>query len=99
MVRGMGTASFPSMPPRRRRARGHIEELPSGSFRASVYAGVDPLTGHWRYVRETTKTHDAAEVALTKLQRQVDEDRHPKSAITVGRAVEQWLEVARLASQ
>jgi hypothetical protein len=25
--------------------RGHIHELPSGSFRAMVYAGIDPLTG------------------------------------------------------
>ena len=25
-------------------AKGHIEQLPSGSFRVSVYAGTDPLT-------------------------------------------------------
>jgi integrase len=24
---------------------GHIEQLPSGSWRAKVYAGTDPLTG------------------------------------------------------
>jgi len=41
------------MPPRRRRPRGHIQELPSGSFQAIVYAGVDPLTGEERYLRET----------------------------------------------
>ncbi len=35
-------------------------------------------------------------MALTRLQGQVDEDRHPKSDITVGRAIEQWLEVASL---
>ena len=29
------------MPPRRRRPRGHIENLPSGRFRAVVYAGID----------------------------------------------------------
>ena len=27
------------MPPRRRRQRGHIEQLPSGKYRARVYAG------------------------------------------------------------
>jgi integrase len=26
-------------------SREHIEELPSGTFRAVVFAGVDPLTG------------------------------------------------------
>ena len=34
--------------------------------------------------------------ALTQLQRQVDEDQHPKSDITVREAIEQWLEVAAL---
>lgn len=37
-----------------------------------------------------------AEKALTKLQRQVDENKQPKSSITVGQAVAQWLEVADL---
>lgn len=84
------------MPARRRRPRGHIEELPSGSFRAVVYAGADPLTGRPRYLRETVKTFTAAEVALTRLQGQVDEDRHPKTDITLSRAIAQWLEVAQL---
>ncbi len=43
-----------------------------------------------------TEQSDAAEIALTRLQGQVDEDRHPKADITVGRAIEQWLEVATL---
>lgn len=77
-------------------SRGYIEELPSGSFRAVDYAGTDPLTGKLRYVRETAKTYATAEVALTKLQRQVDEDQHPKTAITVRQAVTQWLDVAEL---
>lgn len=91
-----GLRYLPPMPRRRRRARGHIEQLPSGSYRAVVYAGIDPLTHKARYLRETAKTYDAAEVALTKLQRQVDEDRHPKSHVTVGKAIAQWLEVAEL---
>ena len=84
------------MPARRRRPRGHIAELPSGSFPANVYAGVDPLTGRPRYLRETAKTYEAAKLALTRLQSQVDEDRHPKTDITLGQAIEQWLEVADL---
>jgi integrase len=81
---------------RRRRPRGHIEALPSGSYRAKVFAGLDPLTHKRRYVVETAKTYRAAEAALTKLQRQVDEDQHPKTAITVQQAITQWLEVAEL---
>ena len=48
-----------AMPRRRRRARGHIGQLPSGRFRAIVYAGIDPLTRKERYLRETAKTYDA----------------------------------------
>ena len=61
-----------------------------------VYAGIDPLTGKQNYLRETCTTYDQAELALTRLQSQVDEDRHPKSGITVCQAVSQWLEVAEL---
>jgi hypothetical protein len=60
------------MPQRRRRARGHIRELPSGSFQVIVYAGKDPLTGKERYERQTAKTYQAAEIVLTKLQARVD---------------------------
>lgn len=84
------------MPPRKRRHRGHIETLPSGSFRAVVFAGTDPLTRRPRYLRETVASRDAAEKALTRLQGQVDEDKHPKSNITVRQAIESWLEVAAL---
>jgi integrase len=86
----------PFMPQRRRRARGHIRELPSGSFQAIVYVGKDTLTGKERYERETAKTYQAAEIALARLQVRVDEDRQPKSDLTVRQAIEQWLEVARL---
>jgi integrase len=61
-----------------------------------VYAGIDPLTGKQNYLRETCATYDQAELALTRLQSQVDEDRHPKSGITIRQAVSQWLEVAEL---
>lgn len=79
------------MPQRRRRARGHIRELPSGSFQAIVFTGRDSLTGKDRYVRETAKTYQAAETALSRLQVQVDEDKHPKSDLTVRQAIDQWL--------
>jgi len=85
-----------SMPPRKRRTRGFIEQLPSGSYRAVVYAGTDPLTGRPRYVRETVKTREEAKKAVTRLQGQVDEDKQPKSNITVRQAIAQWLDVAEL---
>ncbi|MFB9742562.1 tyrosine-type recombinase/integrase [Pseudonocardia sulfidoxydans] len=81
---------------RRSRPRGHIEQLPSGSFRAKVYAGTDPLTRKRRYLVETVATASEAERVLTRLQHEVDENRHPKSAITVNQAIEKWLEVAKL---
>ena len=84
------------MSPRKRRPRGTIGQLPSGSWRARVYAGTDPLTGKPRYLRETAETYAAAKTALTRLQYQVDEDRHPKTAITVRQAIDQWLDVAEL---
>ena len=65
------------------RSRGHIETLPSESFWARVYAGLGPLTRKRRYLVETVASESAAKIALTKLQRRVDEDRHPKTAITV----------------
>jgi len=71
------------MPPRKHRQRGYIGQLPSGSYRVVVYAGTDPLTGKPRQLRETVKAYDEAEKALTRLQREVDEDRQPKSNITV----------------
>jgi hypothetical protein len=40
----------------RRRPRGTVAELPSGSLRVTVYAGVDPLTGEEHRLRETAKT-------------------------------------------
>src|SRR4051812_10424752 len=83
------------MTPRPRR-RGYIEELPSGSFRAVVSVGTDPLTGRPSYLRETVGSRREAEVALTKMQRQVDENRHPKAAISLGEAIERWMSVAKL---
>jgi len=60
-----------------------------------VYAGIDPLTGRQRYLKETAADEDEADVVLTRLLGRVDENRHPKSAITVGEAIRRWLEVAR----
>lgn len=77
----------------KRSTRGNLTVLPSGNIRVRVYAGIDPLTGKRRYLTET-HSPDEAEIALTRLQNQVDEKRHPRSKVTVGQVIEQWLEVA-----
>jgi integrase len=38
---------------RRKRTRGEVEELPSGSLRIRVYAGIDPVTRKRHYLTET----------------------------------------------
>jgi integrase len=48
---------------------GHIEQLPSGSWRAKVYAGVDPLSRREIRLRKTCRTERAAQIALGKLTR------------------------------
>jgi hypothetical protein len=83
-VHGAG-ASVPFVPQRRR---------PAGTSANSRPGASTPLTGKERYERETAKTYQAAEIMLTRLQARVDEDRHPKSDLTVRQAIEQWLEVA-----
>ncbi len=83
----------------KRRTRGYIETRPKrikGRFRAVVFAGTDPLTGKPRYLRKSADTYAQAEVELTKLLTQVDEKRHPRSAISVLQLIEKWLEVAQL---
>jgi hypothetical protein len=55
-----------------------------------------PLTGKERRLKATARNYAEAEVALTQLQRQVDEETHPKTALTIGQAIAQWLEVAKL---
>ena len=74
IARGISRPYGASVPPRFRR-RGHIEKLPSGSFRAMVFVGIDPLNRRRRYLRATCKTRVEAEKELTRLQRDVDQDK------------------------
>jgi integrase len=48
---------------------GHIEQLPSGFWRAEVYAGKDPLTGREIRFRKTRKTEVEAQLELGRLLR------------------------------
>ena len=82
---------------RRARERGQVEELPSGSLRVTVYAGVDPLTKRRHFLREVipagpTAAADA-EKALRRLVVQVDEQRSPRTAATVEQLLERHFEL------
>lgn len=44
----------------RRRARGSISRLPSGSLRVRVYAGTNPVTGRQRCLSETVAAGSTA---------------------------------------
>ena len=77
-------------------ARGHIEKLPSGSFRVHVYAGTDPVTGTPRRLKQTCPDEAAAAAALGRLLSQAAGDRFPDREATLGQALGKYLEVADL---
>lgn len=81
---------------RRKRARGSVEELPSGALRVSVYAGFDPLTGRRHYLREVippgTKAAADAEKAMRRLAGQVDERRNPRTNASLDQLLDRYLE-------
>ena len=73
---------------------GHIEQLPSGSWRAKVYAGVDPLTRREIRLRETCRTERAAQIALGRLLEQAAVGRQPESNVTVATLMDEYAEIA-----
>jgi hypothetical protein len=77
-------------------ARGHIEKLPSGSYRVHVYAGTDPVTGKPRRLKQTCPDEASAAAALGQLLGQADGDRFPDRQATLGQALDKYLEVADL---
>src|SRR4249919_1751978 len=89
-----------SGPRRRARARGRIEELPSGSLRVSVYAGIDPVSKRRHYLREVVpagpKAMAAAEKVARRLAGQVDERRHPRTTATVDQLLDRHFELVAL---
>jgi integrase len=89
-----------SLPRRRARARGRIEELPSGSLRVSVYAGIDPVSKRRHYLREVVpagpKAMAEAEKVARRLAGQVDERRHPRTTATVDQLLDRHFELVTL---
>ena len=75
---------------------GHIEQLPSGSFRVSVYAGKDPLTGKQLRHRKTAKTEQQAFIILGRLLEEAQSGKRPESHVTVAELMSQYMQVADL---
>ena len=73
---------------------GHIEQLPSGSWRAKVYAGKDPLSGREIRFRKTRKTEVEAQIELGKLLELARAGRQPDSDVTVAELLDAYLPVA-----
>src|ERR1039457_3755597 len=72
---------------------GHIEQLPSGSWRVKVYAGTDPLTGREIRLRKSCKTERAAQIELGKLPEQASAGRQPETNATVAEFMDRYTEV------
>lgn len=75
---------------------GHLEQLPSGSFRAHVYAGTDPLTGRELRHRQTVKTEEQARIVLGRLLERASAGQMPETGITVAELLARYMEVAEL---
>jgi integrase len=73
---------------------GYIQQLPSGAFRVSVYAGTDPLTGRQVRLRRTCGTERAAQIELGKLLEQAAAGRQPETDATVAQLMDRYAEVA-----
>jgi integrase len=65
-----------------KRSLGHIEQLPSASWRVKVYGGTDSLTGREIRLRKTCKTEPAAQIELGKLLEQAAAGRQPETNAT-----------------
>jgi integrase len=75
-------------------ATGSIERLPSGSFRAVVRAGTDPITGKRVKLTETCLTDVEARAARDRMLAQVEAESHPDRAANVRVLMERWMAIA-----
>jgi Bacterial regulatory proteins, gntR family/Phage integrase, N-terminal SAM-like domain len=77
-------------------ASGHLEQLPSGSFRVEVHAGTDPLTGRRLRFRQTVRTEEQARIVLGRLLEQASAGQRPDSGVTVAELLARYMAVAEL---
>src|SRR5258708_3468806 len=78
-----------------KRRTGHIEQLPSGAYRAVVYTGTDPLTRRQQYLRSrSVKTNELAQIELGKVLAQAAEAQGPETSATVAQLLDEYAAVA-----
>lgn len=81
----------------KRRSRGTIDTLPSGSLRVRVHAGVDPLSGKRHDLVEIVpagpNAAKQAEKVRTKLLGQVDERRNARTKATVNQLLDRYFDL------
>lgn len=84
----------------RKRARGRVETLPSGSLRVKVYAGVDPVSKKAHYLTEVVpagpNAAKQAEQVRTRLLNQVDQKRSPKTGADLNKLLDQHFELLKV---
>lgn len=73
---------------------GHIQQLPSGSYRVAVYVGRDPITRRQVYLRATAKDPVQAQITLGKLLEQSQAGKDPESDATVAQLLDQYMPLA-----
>jgi len=75
-------------------AKGCVEQLPSGSWRARVYAGIDPITKREIRLKATAKTEQQAHIELGRLLKVASEGRTPESGATMAKLLDQYAAIA-----
>jgi integrase len=78
-----------------REPTGHIEQLPSGSYRVSVYAGTDPLTKRPIRLRATAKGDTQAKIELGKLLEKARDGRSPETGVTMAKLLDEYASIAQ----
>lgn len=77
-----------------RAAEGHVEQLPEGLFRVSVYGGIDPLTRQEIRLRSTVKDELQAQIELGRLLKETSEGRTPETGAAVARLMDEYALIA-----
>src|SRR6202012_2988026 len=69
-------------------------QLPRGSRRARVYAGVAPITQREISLKGTAKTGQQADIELGRLLKQASEGRTPESGATMTKLLDEYAAIA-----
>ena len=82
----------------RKRSRGEVEALPSGSLRVRVYAGTDPVSRRCHYLTEFVpagpRAAREAEKVRTRLLGPVDDRSSPRTRAAVAQLMDRYLELS-----